>query len=399
MSMLSLRSGLFLISTLLLFSLGSMRTVAAPFVYSLSYSGDIKVFDVQTQSFVVNSIAAPSAAAAFALSPTGDRLYVNSGGTAVNVIDTATNLQVATIAVSCLPDDGTRIAVRQQNDRFYLVCKTAAAAFSVFPVSIIGNTYSVQPAITGSPFAGRSVAVAINTAGDKLWVARETLNVLPIDLLTGSAGAPIAGTVDPNALTDLAYDAALNRVYVPTASGAAAIDGNSNAVLATFGSTNTAAVATSPDGSRVYALTTAGGGTITAYTSAGALIGTVTGLAAISGAQYRFAIAVSPTDGKVIVLVGGQCGAGAAATGYFQLIDPVTLVAAAPIVVPGVYCEPRAPGQIIVRAAGPVSPGIVTVPQSVPTLSLLGNMILMLSLMGLTVSYMRRSTIFSQSER
>ena len=103
----------------------------------------------------------------------------------------------------------------------------------------------------------------------------------------------------------------------------------------------------------MYALSSPSFG-ITAFTAGGALIGSVTGL---SG-PGSFAIAVSPVDGKIYALTGGGCGGFPA--GFVQVIDPVTLVAGAPIPVPGIYCEPRAAGKLIIGVTVPVGAPIPT---------------------------------------
>ena len=349
---------------------GGGTAMAAPFLYSLSYTGGVKIFDTQTQTFVPNSIVVPPSAVGFALSPSGDRVYL-SGGSTIDVIETSNNTQMATISFSstvpaCQVSDDQRISVRPQNDKLYFVCTTGANVFSLYPVPI--STYLPQPPIViNAP--GRAIGTAINSAGTRLWIARRSADVLAVDLVT-NATAVIPGVADPNGLGDIAYDPILNRVYVPTANGVVPIDASNDAVLSTIGSGLVRSVAPSPDGSRVYALSPSFG--ITAFTAGGALIGSVTGLSGTS--LLRFAIAVSPVDGKIYLLIGDSC----AGTGSVQVIDPVTLVAGAPIPVPGIYCEPRAAGKLII---GVTASGVA----SIPTLSTWALIMLaaMLALVGL----------------
>lgn len=330
----------------LVFILGifaASAATAAPFLYSLSYTGGVKVFDTATQTFVPNTVPLPPAAVGFAVSPSGDRIYL-SGTSTIVVVDTATQSQVTSISVpACNPDDAERVRVRPQNDVLYFACMTGAGIFSLYPITISGNSYGVQPAIVTT--VGQPIGIAINSAGTRMWIARQGLDVLAVDLGT-SATTPIPGIVDTNGLTDIAYNPVLNRIYVPTVNGVVPIDGASNAVLPTIGSGGMRAVAVSPDGARIYALGTSSA--LAVYDAAsGALVGPVTGLTA----DPRMAVAVDPTTGRAITLGNsGSCSGGPG--GPFQIIDPVTLAAGAPIPVPATYCEPRAAGQIIAAPAG-----------------------------------------------
>jgi hypothetical protein len=361
---------------------GYGTAMAAPFLYSLSYTGGIKIFDTQTQTFVANTIPVPASAVGFALSPSGDRLYI-SGNNTIDVIDTSNNSAITSITPGCLQDDGERIAVRPQNDKLYFACKTGVNAFSLFPISISGNTYVVQAPILAG-ITGRPIGIAINNAGTRLWIALQSLDVLPVDLVNNVAGAAIPAVVDPNLFTDIAYDPNLNRVYVPTATGARPIDASNDAALPAIGGASLLSVASSPDGSRVYALAGFPLFGITAFTAGGTLIGPVTGLTT-GPLGSRMAIAVSPFDGTIYAL-GNSGGCDGITPGFFQAIDPVTLIAGTPIQVPGIYCEPRAAGKIIL---GPFAPAAV--PPRIPALSewVLMMLAAMLTLFGIAAARTR----------
>jgi hypothetical protein len=320
----------------------SLTANAAPYLYSLSYTGGVKVFDTATQTFVPNTIPLPPAAVGFAVSPSGDRVYL-SGTSTIVVVDTATQAQVASISVpGCIADDAERVRVRPQNDVLYFACMTGVGLFSLFPITISGNVYTVQPAIVAT--AGQPIGIAINSAGTRMWIARRGLDVLAVDLGT-NASTPIPGIVDTNGLTDIAYNQVLNRIYVPTVNGVVPIDGTNDAVLPTISSGPMQSVAVSPDGSRIYALNTSSA--ISAFDAAtGTLIGAVTGLTG----DPRMAVAVNPTTSEAIALGSvGSCSGGPG--GPLQIINPNTLAAGPAIQVPATYCEPRAAGQIIASAA------------------------------------------------
>ena len=317
---------------------------AAPFLYSLSYAGGVKIFDTATQTFVPNTIPISSTAVGFAVSPSGDRVYLSAGSTIV-VVDSATQTQVDSIVVpACASSDGQRVRVRPQNDILYFACDIGAGNFSLFPIAITGNTYTVPPPVITTN--GWPIGIAINAAGTRMWIARGNLDVLAVDLGT-YIPTVIPAIVDPASLTDIAYNRTLNRVYVPTINGVVPIDGSSNAQLATIGSGFMRSVAVSNNGSRIYALDNSDA--INAYNAdTGGLIGPVTGLAPGS----RMAVAVDPTTDDVIALGNsGGCSGSPGTGGPFQVINANTLVAGAPILVPGIYCEPRAAGQIIMSFA------------------------------------------------
>jgi hypothetical protein len=334
--------------------------MAAPFLYSLSYTGGVKIFDTPTQTFVPNSIALPPAAVGFALSPSGDRLYL-SGSSTIAVIDTSNNSLITNITMpACLADDGQRMSVRPQNDILYFACAVGVNAFSLYPITISGNTYLPQLPIVVNA-TGRAVGIAVNRAGTRLWIARQSVDVLAVDLATNGT-TPIPGIVDPNALTDIAYDPNLNRVYIPTTTGVIPIDGANDVTLPAIGTAigSVLSVAPSPDGSRVYALEGFPSFGVAAFTAAGGLIGPVTGLPS----NGRTAIAVSPVDRTIYALSTGACSG--FPQGLIWAIDPVTLAAGPGIAVPGTYCEPRAAGQLIIGPTVHPMPG----GQPIPTLSI-----------------------------
>ncbi|PYQ28862.1 MAG: hypothetical protein DMF56_14410 [Acidobacteria bacterium] len=348
---------------------------AQPYLYSLSYTGGVKVFDTATNTFVPNSIPLPPAAVGFAVSPSGDRVYL-SGTSTIVVVDTATHTQIASINVpGCLADDAERVRVRPQNDILYFACMTGIGTFSLFPITISGNSYTVQPAIVTAP--GQPIGIAINSAGTRMWIARRGVDVLAVNLQT-NATTSIPAIVDTNGLTDIAYNPVLNRIYVPTINGVVPIDGNNDAVLPTIGSGGMYAVGISPDGTRIYALNTAGAVGV-ADAATGAAIGPVTGLTA----DPRMALAVNPTNGEVITLGNmGSCAGGPG--GPFQIVNPNTLAAGPPIPVPPTYCEPRAAGQIIVAAVQPQVAG-----EDSPTLSWYALAALVALLVGVGVMRLR----------
>lgn len=330
--------------------------VAAPFVYSLSYAGGVKVFDAATQTFVPNTIPTPSFAVGFAVSPMGNRVYL-SGGSTILVIDSATQSQINSISVpACVSTDGQRISLRPQNDFLYFACDIGGGQFSLFPIAINGNTYTVQPAAFTTN--GWPIGMVTNAAGTRMWIARWGLDVLAVDLGIYSTTAVVPAIIDPETLTDIAYSQVQNRVYVPTGNGVVPIDGSTDMPLAAIGSgVAVRSVAVSNSGNRIYALDNTGA--INAYDSnTGTSIGSVTGLAA----GTRMAIAVDPATDNVIALGNmGSCSGPGGTGGPFQVINANTLVAGAPVLVPGIYCEPRAAGQIIM-AFVPVAAPAVAVP-------------------------------------
>ena len=347
---------------------------AAPNLYSLSYSGEVKIFDTATQTFVPNSIALPPGAVGFAVSPTGDRVYL-SGTNTIVVIDAATATQITSINVpACAASDGQRMIVGPQNDILYFACATSLTTFSLFPITISGNTYTVQPAIVST--TGEPIGIVIDSSGTRLWIARRGVDVLAVNLGT-NVTTPLPGIVDTNGLTDIAYDPVMNRVYVPTVNGVVPIDATNNAILPTIGSGPMQSVAVSPDGTRIYALSTSGA--INVFNAAtGVLIGPVTGLTA----DGRMAVAMNPVTGEAITIGNsGSCAGGPG--GPIQVINPVTLAAGPPIQVPAIYCEPRAAGHIIVAA-------VSTMPEDAPMLPWYALLALVACLTALGVTRLGR---------
>ena len=137
-----------------------------------------------------------------AITPDGTKAYVaNRGSENVSVIDIATNTVIATIPVPGEPagasvkPDGTRIYVSEENG-------------DTFPIDPVTNT--VGAPIAGG--AGGAIAVTPNSA--KAYTAGTfNGNSVPLDLATGSAGTPIAVSGFPE---DIAILPDGSRAYIPS---------------------------------------------------------------------------------------------------------------------------------------------------------------------------------------
>ena len=202
----------------------------------------MKIRDCLLYCLMMLVTLAPGAAPAEAQT----RAYVtNPTANVVNVIDTATNAVVGTIAVGAGP---SRVAISQDGSRAYV---TNTASNSVSVIDTATDTVLRDIAVGDTPST-----IAVTPGGDRVYVMVAGGVVQVIDT---TANAIVASVVT-HGIGDMAVTPDGSRVYV--ASGHVdVIDTATNTLVASFAAEHTAvanvinvavAVAFSPDGTRAY---------------------------------------------------------------------------------------------------------------------------------------------------
>ena len=150
---------------------------AQPFAYiSNQNSNSVSVINTAT-NLVVATVAVGSSPYGVAANVAGNRVYVtNSGGTRVSVIDTATATVAAIIGVGTAPNG---IAVSPDGTRVYV----ANSSNSVSVINTTTNLVTATVPTTGTtPFG-----VAVNPAGTRVYVTHNnSSNMNVIDTSTNS---------------------------------------------------------------------------------------------------------------------------------------------------------------------------------------------------------------------
>jgi YVTN family beta-propeller protein len=236
-----MRRFLFLTFSLALLASTTVFVAAAPFAYIPSVDvRNVSVIDTET-NLVVATIAAGQAAANVAVNAQGTRVYVDGDG--ISVIDTATNTVSATMPLAGFLQG---VAVNSAGTRLYVV-NQAPSSVSVFDTAT--NTL-----VTTVVLGGRNpIGIDVNPAGTRAYVAHAGSSALSvIDTETNTEIAIVTVGREP---VGVAVNRTGTRVYVANrGSGTVSVlDTATNAVVATVDvGGGPAGVAANPAGTRVY---------------------------------------------------------------------------------------------------------------------------------------------------
>jgi len=227
---------------------------------------------------------------------TGQFAYIsNIGNDTVSVIDTSTNMIVATIPVGT---DPSGVVVSPDNTRVYIANGQPSSSISV--IDATNNTVIATIAVGGDP-----EGIAITPDGSRVYVANSESNTVSvIDTATNSVIATVGVGRDPGGV---AVNPSGTQVYVTAASGSV-IDVATNTVVGSIPITTGGALVFSPDGGTVYTAQSVEIRVI--ETVANTLVDTIPTLGAIP--DVRDGIEILPdgtrlyttafTDGAVIVI-------------------------------------------------------------------------------------------------
>ena len=237
---------------------------AQPFAYIPNNgSNNVSVINTVT-NIVVATVPVGSLPVGVAVNPGGARVYItNSSGNSVSVIDTATNTVTATVPVGAFPQG---VALNPAGTRVY-VANNAAGNVSV--IDATNNTVVATVTVGTSP-----AETAVNPAGTRAYVTNSSASVSVIDTTNNTVVATIPLANSPGGI---AVNPAGTRAYVTIITNTVAvIDTTNNTVLTTVAVGQAPrAVAVNPAGTLVYV--TNNGGTIVSVinTSTNTVVATV----------------------------------------------------------------------------------------------------------------------------
>jgi YVTN family beta-propeller protein len=149
---------------LILFAAASARPAAAPFAYVASGTNTVSVIDTAT-NMVVATIPVGKFPGGVAVAPDGKHVYVtNNQANTVSVIDTASNTVVATVPVGASPKG---LAVTPDGKHVYVAATTCCLLLGQVSVIDTGSNTVVAtvPGVGQAP-----VAVAITPDGQHAYV-------------------------------------------------------------------------------------------------------------------------------------------------------------------------------------------------------------------------------------
>ena len=217
--------------------------LAAPFAYITNRGSDtVTVIDLAT-NVVVATVAVGRAPHGVTANPVGTRVYVlNTLDDTVSVIDAATRTVIATVPVGAaggnaaglaMNADGTRVYVANPQDNTLSLIATATDTLAGPPVAV-----GEQPMGVAVSPSGAEVYVA-NHRGNSLSIVDTAANVQVAELPVGSA--PRGVTVHPS-----------GRVYVATADGLTVVDPLTRTVVSRMAIPGAHSVTASADGASLY---------------------------------------------------------------------------------------------------------------------------------------------------
>lgn len=183
-----------------------------------------------------------------AISPNGSRVYVANDDNTISVLDTATNVAVATIYGSVFPD---AIAISPDGNRLFVGGSTARAGSMVSVMSVIDTTTNKTISTFDVPGFGGSWPVVISPNGERLYVGGVTGVIAVLDTRTGT----VVSTIQVGTSSDLAVSPDGTRLYATSsaAKSVAVIDTATNTVVGSFQTINyPKAISVSPDSNRIY---------------------------------------------------------------------------------------------------------------------------------------------------
>ncbi len=228
---------------------------------SNSGSNNVSVIDTATNAVTATIGGVGNGPFGMVASPDGTRIYVvtNSGNT-ITVISTATNTVLTQVATGSMTNP-YGIAISPDGSRVYAVLNTASQVAVLDTTSLtIATTYSATSAPT---------TAVVSADGTKLYVVDR--NFSQIRVLTAATGAAITTIPVGTTPYGIAMTADRARIYVTSLGGnsVTVIDPSNNSVITTIsaaGARSTGQFIT-PELARLTV--NAGGGQVTAKTSAG----------------------------------------------------------------------------------------------------------------------------------
>lgn len=280
---------------------------AAPFAYAL-FGNYLTVLDTASNNAVIASVplGADFYGYRLAVNPAGTRVYVADAYRGnVLVIDTASNTVTATVAVKANSVNLASVAVNSDGTRVY-VADTASGTVSVIDTAsnTVTATVKVGTGPDGTPSARGTVALAVNPAGTRVYVANQNTNTVSvIDTASNTVIDSVAVGVEPRSMV---VNPAGTRVYVGNFNGVIDSTNNANTVSVIDTACNTVtatvavgrhpgAMAVNPAGTRVY-VANYGSNTLSVLDAAS---NTVSATVATKGYGSPLSVAVS-SDGTQV---------------------------------------------------------------------------------------------------
>ena len=237
---------------------------------------------------IVATVAVGTNPLGVSVSPDGSRVYItNFSSDNVSVINTATNVVVATVAVGTRPYG---ISVSPDGSRVYVSNRTSGSA-TVSVINTATNIVVATVAVGSSP-----AGVSVSPDGSRVYVSNNISNTISVIntatntvVATVAVGSgPVGASVSPDG----------SRVYVSSynSNSVSVINTATNTVAATVTvGTNPVGISVSPDGSRVYA-TNYGANTISVINTATNAV-----VATVGVGTNPFGVSVSPDGSRVYV--------------------------------------------------------------------------------------------------
>ncbi len=269
--------------------LGAPCAFAAPFAYVVNHGdGTVSVLDTAT-NVVVATVPVGDEPLGAAVHPTGSRTYVTNqvapNGT-VSVLDSATNTVAATVDVGARPSGvavklpGDRVYVTNRDDKNVSVIDTATNAV-VATIAVGNNPLGIAINPAGSP------AYVVNKGSNSVSVIDTTLDAVIATIPVGNDPSQVA--VAPNG----------HRAYVSNTSNTSVsvIDTATNAVVATIPVGNIPeGLTVDPSGARVYVANSGPNSVSVVDTATNAVVET------IDVGLTPFAVGVRPDGARLFVL-------------------------------------------------------------------------------------------------
>jgi gliding motility-associated-like protein len=262
-------------------------------------SGTVSVINTATQ-VVIATITAGTNPIGVSVSPDGSKAYVtNQGSSTISVINTTTNTVIATIPVGAIPagisvsPDGSRAYVTNYSSGSVSVINTANNTV-ISTITVGTNPYNISASPNGSKVyvtnLNSSTVSVINTANNTV------ISTIPV------GASPYGVSVSPDG----------SKVYVASyiSNTVSVINTATNTVVATISVSTPIGVSVSPDGSTLY-VTNYIGGAVSVINTANNTVVTTIGVG-----DLPFGVSVSPDGTQAYVANYGS--------GYVSVINTAT---------------------------------------------------------------------------
>jgi YVTN family beta-propeller protein len=241
-----------------------------------SVSGTVTVIDGATHS--TSTIGGLFSPWSVAVNPVTNKIYVTGDGPGnLTVIDGATN------AVTTVTGVG--------RSRFAAVNPATGKVYAA--VSAPNGVTVVDGATLGKifiPMASAPNSIAVNSLTDKIYAAGGASSIAAIDGATNV----VTALTTPNGASNVAVNAAANKVYVSGSNGFTAIDGASYAMTAVPTGSSIQGAAVNPVTNRIYGFST-NGNAVAVIDGASNDVATI----AAGAVSYPEAIAMNPVTNKI----------------------------------------------------------------------------------------------------